>query len=487
MIEQDCPDIPLREEMGEADLKSVLPPGAWSDLEEEFRQLGAHADAQGRGKKLERLLERLFQRAHFRVELDPPGAEPRQTDLMVSWRDATYLVEAKWTGHKSGSPEADDIRIRLEEVGKRVIGVLVTVSGINAKFAARVVAQREKGLIIALDEQDLLQVLRDPPELVRMLALKVQELEVFARVHVGGDSPQQHTDMPAALTLPDSTRSLAGLDGTQSGTCSGQGFISPVVFAVELPDIDWAFSSPSAGVSLDVPLASRSEAELLRALHLLNAMGWVSRHAHWTIQKMGQVWHGIGARSFVETLPRWSERLESGGDESGTESIVFFDACEGGWYTISADLGADEFRRTLRANLSMQLPGVPLDTGPLHQLFQQFGTPLRGFFRPLAGKSVRRGFERPPWQPLQAVGLVIEQGDESGDAWAVGVVAKNPFYPHGTVEAPADWPWQPEDSELLICALRSHHPVDEPKDYFLWSWESAETSDAMVARVVVEW
>ncbi len=44
------------------------------------------------------------------------------------------------------------------------------------------------------------------------------------------------------------------------------------------------------------------------------------------------------------------------------------------------------------------------------------------------------------------------------------------------------------ESELIICSLRSWHPLSKlKKTYRLWSWESAWTSDALVMQPVADW
>ncbi|MHB8439354.1 MAG: hypothetical protein ACYDD4_09355 [Acidimicrobiales bacterium] len=44
------------------------------------------------------------------------------------------------------------------------------------------------------------------------------------------------------------------------------------------------------------------------------------------------------------------------------------------------------------------------------------------------------------------------------------------------------------DSEHLVCALRSWHQLDSPKNiYRLWNYESAWTSDALAVGLVADW
>jgi hypothetical protein len=55
-------------------------------------------------------------------------------------------------------------------------------------------------------------------------------------------------------------------------------------------------------------------------------------------------------------------------------------------------------------------------------------------------------------------------------------------------QPPDNWPDDLARSGVIICSLRSHHPLSKPKErYELWSHEVARTSDARALRVVAEW
>ncbi|MCX4690052.1 restriction endonuclease [Kitasatospora purpeofusca] len=467
------------------DLDGLLPPGPWDDLGAEFARLHSSTNAHGRGTDLERLLDRLLRRAHFTVKHNPPTAD-RQIDLMISSRDGTFLIEAKWEATPADVGVADNLRVRVKEVGRQTIGVLVTVGGITGPCAERIVRYREEALVLVLDEADIRVLLEDPHELAGTLAYKRTQLEMFGHVHLGTDGTHRsRRERPQGQVLPDSTRLIVDTDGKPMPVIDAPGSITPGVFTLDLPDLDWNYPS-GFGVSLDVPLGSRSEEELQDALHRLNELGWLSRHAHWTIQKADRVWHGIGTRSLATTLPQWRDRLADGPTERYAESVALFDKIEDGWFCVTAELSCDDSRHTLRAHLEFQLPGVPVDQGPLHQLVQQFGVPLRGFYRPLSRKSVVRGSSNLPRPVLEVVGLITEEGGDG--TWVVGVIAKNPFFEALPEAAPDGWPWELATSGVLVCALRSQHRADEPKrQYELWSWEYTAAAESTAIKITAEW
>ncbi|MER7701659.1 restriction endonuclease [Kitasatospora sp. NPDC097605] len=466
------------------DLDSLLVPGPWDDLSAQFTRLHSATNTHGRGTDLERLLDQLFRRAHFTVKHNPPTAD-RQIDLMISSRDGTFLIEAKWEATPADIGVADNLRVRVKEVGRQAVGVLVTVGGITGPCAERIVRYREEALILVLDEADIRVLLEDPHELAGMLAYKRMQLEMFGHVHLGiGGTHRSRGERSQGQVLPDSTRQIVSADGKPLPVIDAPGSVTPAVFTLDLPDLDWLYPS-GFGVSLDVPLGSRSENELLGALHRLNDLGWLSRHAHWTIQKDDRVWHGIGARSLAVTLREWRDRLVDDSRDGHGESVILFDQIEDGCFCVTARLACDESRWILRAHLEFLLPGVPVDQGPLHQLVQQFGVPLRGFYRPLSRKSVVRGSFDLPRPVLQVVGLITEEGGDG--TWVAGVIAKNPFFEALSEQAPDGWPWELASSGILVCALRSQHRVDEPKEYELWSWEYTAAADSTAIKITAEW
>jgi hypothetical protein len=144
-----------------------------------------------------------------------------------------------------------------------------------------------------------------------------------------------------------------------------------------------------------------------------------------------------------------------------------------------------------------------VDIHPLRHLFEQFDATAVGHFRPLTSSAVvyRRAARN---VPLEAVAYLVASdpfstdptelgGDEdeldaTPEDWVTGIVARNPFYQESDLAEPEGWPGQAHASELLLCDLRSHHPLDKlPDTYHLDSWQHARTTDAQVFRPVADW
>ena len=117
------------------------------------------------------------------------------------------------------------------------------------------------------------------------------------------------------------------------------------------------------------------------------------------------------------------------------------------------------------------------------------------YFRSLQEISVKRdpAAKRPIVQP---VAFIIEtdydepEGSRLRD-WVVGIAVRNPNLGHYASTAAEDLTLLNgtlANSELLICDLRSHHPLGRPKGtYRLWLREWTSTSDALIVRAVVDW
>jgi len=83
--------------------------------------------------------------------------------------------------------------------------------------------------------------------------------------------------------------------------------------------------------------------------------------------------------------------------------------------------------------------------------------------------------------------LVTPKTISEKEVWVIGIVAKNP-YRDGDKNNFEEWPKLVARSELLVCDLRSHHPLNAPRDgYKLFNWETTRTSSALVVRVVADW
>ncbi|WP_331732326.1 restriction endonuclease (plasmid) [Streptomyces sp. NBC_00015] len=464
-----------------------------SALLADFKRLGAMPSAHKRGYQLEVLLEQLFRRAHFRVDRNASVAKPRQTDLVARYGDTWYLIEAKWHNEPADITVFDGVRSRMERAASSaVIGVLISVNGFTGPAVEDLRVRRDRGPILLFGEDELTQVLSTPRSLVNLLQVKREELITHGRVHLAA-APEPRRRRRPATGLPGAEARLLDLDLKPLPYVTSGGGFGEFIFVPELPDVDWAFGNGS-GVSLDVPVRPYNEDGIVELLYGLDSMGWTSAGPQWNIQQSGANWHGVGAREFVEAMRAWKKREESLEDAHHTEQITYFDTCQGGgFYTLTAGIASHRSRAVYDCHLSFQLPGVPVDFQPIRHLFEQFDAAAFSHFRPLNSPAVVR--HHPEQRvPLEVVGYVVSHSeldllecDEESAEWVTGLVVRNPY--RGEARHSSDeWPGRVSESELLVCALRSHHQLNEPKEvYRLYSWEYARTSDALALRPVADW
>ena len=261
----------------------------------------------------------------------------------------------------------------------------------------------------------------------------------------------------------------------------------------EQQDIDWV-AGDGLGVTLDVQLPVQEQREFFDLLHQMARMGWVTPKGCWSIQQATAVWHGFGADALIPVLRGWERRYD-GLETHHTEELCYSDECEDGFYTLVAQFSADKRRIVWRVELSFQLRGIPLDTGPYRELCAHFGLSDPVYFRPRSERS--RTWGRPPRtselpvvKPLAYVVALetLVPGDD--DEWAAGIVVANPFFDTKSRSGRLQ-EWVPATvggSQYLVCALRSWHVLENPKSvYELRDFESAWTSDALVVRALADW
>lgn len=176
----------------------------------------------------------------------------------------------------------------------------------------------------------------------------------------------------------------------------------------------------------------------------------------------------FGAAAFADTLPRWQQRAAS--DEAHhSEEFCYVDRCAGGFYSLTANIPAHEYRWTHSLVLSFQFQGIPLDPSPLLQLCRAIGVHDEVYFRPRSEKSVTR-VEVPDWmRPIGDPCAVVTVPDPFLDRDFVrGLVILNPL-------RDPRWRDDPkrhdlglgglEDLEHLICFFGEFHPVRDGRTY----------------------
>ena len=472
------------------DADEEWPEQFYNDFDREFGRLKSLTNYQRRGYDFQDFVGSLFKHRHFMVSLDPGTARPRQTDLLVTRGEEKYLVETKWRRDKANIDDVDSLFIRLESTPSSVIGVLVSYSGFTGSVVARV-EERSGRPILLLDGNELEGIVRWDEDIAHVLERKKAFLLTHRKAFFG---PIDRMEVPARVEgLVVSSTELVLLDGSRPNWISGKGGFGQFVYAQELPDIDWQ-PGQGRGVALDMRIIVHDQAGIFALLRHLSDMGWTSGSACWSIQQMSTNWSGLGAREFADALSDWQGRYR-GIPIHHSEEFCYFDQCDGGFYALTSNISAHQDRSAHYAMLSFQLSGIPLDAESLRQLARTFDVGHSLYFRPLRKRSVKRRWNIPVEYrlPLIPVAFIVNRDGffDGGEEWVSGIVATNPFYRPDSTLAERVPRWLPAyvfDSELMICSLRSWHPLSQPKDrYQFWGCESARTAEAVIVQSVAEW
>lgn len=480
----------------------------------DFESASSMASAVRRGHALERLVVGLFRAHHFQTTPGAGAAKPRQVDLLATRGAESYLVETKWRHDKADINDLDSLRARLGRTAGHVVGLLVSVNGFTGSVFSDVAGHARQPVLL-LSGEELQHVLQGWDPLLRLLHRKRDALLTHGEVLLDEPTSGRRRPRRTAIPLPTSKGEFRWPGGARAQVLDCDGGFGQFVFAQQVPDIDWV-SGAGVGITLDIAPEAFTERSVLDLIDMLARLGWATRDARWSLQQSRRTWHGLGVAAFVETLPKWKERADSP-ESHHSEELCYLDRCDGGFYTVTATIGAHKTRRAFPVNLSFQLQGVPLDASPLMQLCAAVGVHDPVYFRALDGRSVRRDHISVRRRPVVPLAYVVESDDLfdgtdrqrlsidyqlDGDPiegavarrpheFVTGIVIANPFRAGdgapAAVEPPGDLR-QLKSSGYLICPLVHHHPVDfEPVTYRMRSLEHARTTDALVCVAAVDW
>ncbi len=465
---------------------------AWWDrsMERELECLEGEGNAHARGARFELLVQRLFERAHFSVERNAGVARPRQTDLFASYGDDSYLIETKWKKAPADIDDIHSLRSRLELVPRPVTGLFFSMSGYTKTAVQDVTGRRDPAILLFTSEETSSLCARRL-SLLSLLRRKRESLTRDGRVLLDGDyRPWSGRRKPNRAALPPADVAIVDLEGRELPWVAGAGEFGNFVFAEELPDVDWT-PAQGVGVGFDPDPPIRDRRDLGHVLEVLRGVGWVSSAGRWSIQQMHTNWHGAGAGSFLDALDRWEERYEQAAEETHhSEEVTYFDICDGGFYTLSMNVGANRKGLVTYPHLSAQLMGIPIHPEPFRQIVRAFDRDDQAYFRPLSPDPVQTLFHS-PGERLRLEPVALLSREDDGERWITGIVARHPFRGGGPAMATDTAARRLDNltrSELLVCELRSwHEPGREIEYYYLWSLEMAQTYRSTVIDAVAEW
>ncbi|MBB1152512.1 restriction endonuclease [Amycolatopsis dendrobii] len=445
-----------------------------------------------RGRELEDFVAEVFRQSHFKVTLNSGVARPRQTDVLATRDTETFLIECKWRSGRADINDLDSLRSRLGRTNSDVVGILLSFPGFAGSVLSDVEHHRHQPIFL-ISGDELRLISSGLESLTKLLWRKKDALLTDGTVLL--DEPfKKRSAVRRRFELPKAEGQFMWPDSVRSQVIECVGQFGQFVFAHKLPDIDWVPASGN-GVTLDVSPTILSQSDLLDLVDKLAAMGWATPDARWSMQQANRNWHGLGCAAFANQLTLWQQRADTP-DAHHSEEICYLDRCDGGFYTLTANLASHRIRQATAVTLSFQLEGLPLDTAPLLQLCRSIGAHESLYFRPRTERSVARS--RAPHitvKDVQALAYLIGPERLLSDApteWVTGIVITNPFYATPASKRTAELPVGLEliqDSQHLICDLAEHHKLDDLSRYTyeFQGFESARTSGALVCRPIANW
>ena len=173
-----------RQEAHERRVKTDAVQQALQELTREYFQLLSSEDPQGRGYKLEKILQGLFEvfdldpRASFRVVGE-------QIDGAFSFEGTDYLLEAKWQKDPVRATDLDSLAGKLNRKLDNTLGLYLSVNGYSEDGVSAHSSGRR--LTLLMDGSDLMAVLEGRIDLVQLLLRKrrvaAQTGNIYLKVH----------------------------------------------------------------------------------------------------------------------------------------------------------------------------------------------------------------------------------------------------------------------------------------------------------------
>lgn len=460
------------------------------ELADEYEVL-AHQSWKVRARRLPMLVGRLFERGGYEAQLRAAAATPRDADLMASALDEHYLVEVKSGAKPAGIEVVDELRVRLQVLPPYVTGVIVSANGFTAAAVKQVIGQRDRPMVL-IAGGELTELFSGRLGLRSLLRHKKADLMRDAAVRFfDKESPVQFPGPTERGRLPQPNVRVTAEDAAPSAVSMLGERGGDFVFTDELPDVDWTISL-GVGAGLDVDLELRSLDELAGAFELLRRRGWLTPDGRWAIHQTPISWHGAGAETLLTQLRDQRARYTAVGHlrMHGSEQVVYFDRCDGGLYSLVLRVLTGDKPQIFESQLSVQLPGIPLDPSNTLMILRELGVDDGAVFRSLAGQQrMETAAFRLGEVPVEVVGQ-IQSLDRHVDSrtWIRGLIVRNPFRGRLRAKLPTESAHALGEPELLLCSLSSWYTIDAaPRNFSIVRIEAVRTASAVAFRFVANW
>lgn len=446
-----------------------------------------------RGRDFEKEVAGFLREAGFEVTLDPAVARPRQTDLYAKADGIELLIEAKNQQRKVDVSDIDDIRARLNRAPTDIVGVIFTTSGFT-KGALRAIEQNRTREVLAFAKEEVEGLRERTKNFLTLVERKRSEIRTHGKVWFAGrvQSEFSHVELP---------RSTIEFRFGELTSCyfESASSLSAAFYSLNIRDTGWGLmAGEGARLSMQPDLHRVADArDLLGYLHEkfgLSSNGWFSIH------QSECSWYGTGIDNCLDAIGDWRERYTKSPFDRfhHSEQIIYVDELRNGWIELSFQQRVECDRDSSflhNSGLTIQLPGIPVDSSPYLKLCQYLRN-NGASFQYLAERYTHLVRLKKP-VALNPRGTIVRRARHSGDyaqeRVVIGLVAANPFYQQKSLLPELENTAQETlnellETELLVCSLRDwHDEEDKGERYLLEGFEITLGDHGQIIRAFGTW
>lgn len=459
-----------------------------AESDNEFKYLNRAPNAAKRGRLFEKVISEIFERHGFRTTLNPKSAKPRQTDLHVADDRCSLLIEVKSVSRKLDVSDIDNIRSRLNRVPADVVGAIFALSGFTDNAIKEIESSRTREIIV-FGKAEIAAIWDGKINLNELVDRKREMLRTSGQVWFYKPLPSRRHEKKLPLGCE-----LFLNGGELNAYISSKSENSSVMFVRKLPDTGWG-GHGGEGVILNLRLDLASINDLANILALLDEKFGLTDLGSFSIEQTEVCWFGIGARNFIEAATVWRQRYQQNPAKyfHHSEDLNFFDALQDGWLLLSTRqrIGVRGKSQSWLhgSELSIQLPGIPLDMSPFLQLCKYTNNQNARFQYIPQRMTMLRRLKTP--KKLKVVGEIV-RAEYRGGSVVTGIIAHNPFFhtklPKELVGDEYSALTQLDKIEFLVCDLSDWYDVGDVVDqYVLLGFETSWVNDVPVIRPFGTW
>jgi len=304
-----------------------------------------------------------------------------------------------------------------------------------------------------------------------------------------GISPRSRVD---AVPIPDSQFTIYkdSVELREFFADSG-GFVASLASHEHLHP-DRALGNGDAGYELELGFPWMSRAELAFAIKALISEFDLSADGVYAIEQSQHFWTGIGASRLLESLADRDGRYAeiSGAHLHHSEDFTYFAESRDSMVTITGRQRAEDDKGRPRnadyysLEISLLLPGMPLDTSPIKRFCALMG---RGNVilrpRPI---DTSNAFMHGKYVAIEPVAFIEKDG------WIGNIIAANPYFgkPDSTPKDGKDKDSfrQLAEHRFVLCSVHDHFPVGHhPVNYKISDMETTTLGHRRLFNIGCRW